>query len=274
MNEVGWDSPNRFAKKRRQSILRQSYGVRPGSFVKDRSWQVAVISALCVTVLVMAACEQKQSASRGGQPAKEAHPEVSIVETYEGVIAAVGDSLTAGYGVSENEAYPARLERQLLSDGYRYRVVNAGISGETTSGTLSRINWVLKLKPDIVILETGANDRFRGIRTDLIESNLNETIRILKEHDVMVVLAGMQIVGNLGQDYASAFKDVYPRVAEKQGIMLVPFFLESVAGNPALNQPDSIHPTAEGYEIIAKIVYPYVVEAIKRRGKNRKAAGQ
>ena len=183
----------------------------------------------------------------------------------EGVIVAMGNSLTAGYGISESEAYPALLQKQLAADGYAYRVVNAGISGETSSGALSRVQWILTLKPDIVILETGANDGFRGIDPALVEKNIDETVRILHESGATVVLAGMQIVRNLGKEYTDAFNAIYPQVAHKHGVILIPFFLEGVAGEPELNQADTIHPTARGYEIITQTVYPYVVKAIEKR---------
>ena len=226
---------------------------------------------LCISILALslatAGCDEKPSAAPKTNETEHEEATAAKPAGREGIIAAVGDSLTAGFGLSEKEAYPARIEQRLLAEGYRYRVVNAGISGETSSGTLSRIKWVLTLEPHIVILETGANDGLRGLPTELVERNLNETIRILKEHNVIVVLAGMQILGNLGRDYATAFKEIYPRVAEKQRVILIPFFLESVAGEPRLNLPDTIHPTAEGHGIVADTVYPYVVEAIKKRGK-------
>ncbi len=187
--------------------------------------------------------------------------------TYQGTIVAVGDSLTAGLGVQEAEAYPAQLEKTLRSAGYDWRVVNAGISGETSSGTLSRINWVMKLMPDIVILETGANDGLRGIDPAVTRKNIDETIRILKKQNVTVVLAGMQMVRNLGQEFTKSFAGIYPALAKKHGLILVPFFLQDVAGNSSLNQPDGIHPTAEGYRIITKRVYPYVRRAIDRHTK-------
>jgi acyl-CoA thioesterase-1 len=217
---------------------------------------------LVLLTLALAGCEEKRSPSaKNRQESQEARGE----EDFEGTIVAVGDSLTAGYGVAADKAYPARLQERLLAEGFRYRVINAGVSGETSSGTLSRIDWIMTLDPDIVILETGANDGLRGIPAELIEKNLNEIVRILKERNVTVVLAGMQMVGNLGRGYTEELRKVYPRVAEKQGISLIPFFLESVAGNPELNQQDSIHPTAEGYGIVANHVYPYVVEAIEKR---------
>lgn len=186
----------------------------------------------------------------------------------EGVIVAFGDSLTQGFILPEADAYPAQLEGKLRSAGYPYRVVNAGINGETSSGALSRVNWLLRLKPDIVILETGANDGFRGLAPEFIEANLSEIIRILKENGVTVVLAGMQMPSNLGSDYTAAFREIYPSVARRHGVILVPFFLDGVAGDPSLNLPDGIHPTAEGYGIVVKNVWPYVVEAIERRRRN------
>lgn len=189
--------------------------------------------------------------------------------SYEGTIVAVGDSLTAGQGVNEEDAYPAQLEGKLKQAGYNWRVVNAGISGETSSGTLSRVKWILKLKPEIVILETGANDGLRGIDPNLTKKNIDETIRILKENKVTVVLAGMRMVTNLGRDYTSAFAAMYPALARKHDLILIPFFLAGVAGVPSLNQADGIHPTAEGYRIITEKMYPSVRQAIERRKQEK-----
>jgi acyl-CoA thioesterase-1 len=185
----------------------------------------------------------------------------------KGTIVAVGDSLTAGLGVPEEEAYPAQLEKKLRAAGYDWKVVNAGISGETSSGTLSRINWVMKLRPDIVILETGANDGLRGIDPAVTRKNIDATIRILKQQNVIVVLVGMQMVRNLGQEFTQGFADIYPSLARKHGLILVPFFLQGVAGDPSLNQPDGIHPTAEGYGIITEGIYPFARKAIDRNKK-------
>jgi acyl-CoA thioesterase-1 len=180
----------------------------------------------------------------------------------KGTIVAVGDSLTAGLGVNEEQAYPAQLEKKLRAAGYDWKVINAGISGETSSGTLSRINWVMKLRPDIVILETGANDGLRGIDPAVTRMNIDKTISILKQQNVTVVLAGMQMVRNLGPEFTKRFADIYPSLAKKHSLILVPFFLQGVAGNPSLNQPDGIHPTAEGYRIITERVYPFARKAI------------
>lgn len=184
---------------------------------------------------------------------------------YEGTIAAVGDSLTAGLGVPEDQAYPAQLARRLAADGHHYRVVNAGVSGETSSGALSRIDWVISsLAPDIVILETGANDGLRGLDPGLLKTNLDGLVRRLKAAGIQVILAGMHMLPNLGYDYTRAFSAVYPQIAEEHGVLFVPFFLDGVAGRAGLNQPDRMHPTAEGYARVVETVYPYVVTAIER----------
>jgi acyl-CoA thioesterase-1 len=183
---------------------------------------------------------------------------------YEGTIVAIGDSLTEGLGVDEELTYPALLQNKLMEDGSAYKVINAGVSGETSSGALSRINWALTLNPDIVILVTGANDGLRGIDPQLIRTNITKIIQLLKERKIVVVLGGMQMVQNLGQKYTTTFADIYPDIAKAQDVILIPFFLGGVGGNSDLNQPDGIHPTADGYRIIVNNIYPYVVEAIQK----------
>jgi acyl-CoA thioesterase-1 len=209
-------------------------------------------SFIILTVLVFAGCGDEAS-----PPSTLESPE------YDGIIVAVGDSLTEGLGVAEEFAYPALLEKKLQSLGYNYRVINSGVSGETSSGTLARIEWVLKLKPDIVILTIGANDGFRGIDPELIKTNLHTIVRTLKEKEVTVLLGGMQMAQNLGKDYVSAFEKNYTLVAREENIGLIPFFLTGVAANLDLNQADGIHPTAEGYRAVVDHILPYVVEAIE-----------
>lgn len=182
-------------------------------------------------------------------------------------IITVGDSLTAGFGVDFNKGYPALLQKKLDAKGYNTTVINSGVSGETSSGTLSRIAWVLEMKPDIVILETGANDGLRGIPTEVPAKNLLEIIHMLQERDVIVVLAGMQMVQNLGEDYTKKFNAIYPTVAEKTGVIFMPFFLKDVAADQNLNQLDGLHPTHQGYEIITTNILSYVEEAIERSNK-------
>jgi acyl-CoA thioesterase-1 len=179
-------------------------------------------------------------------------------------IVAVGDSLTAGLGVDESEAYPAQLQRKLAGDGYDFNVVNAGISGETSSGALTRIEWVIyNLKPDIIILETGANDGLRGIDPNILRKNLDRIVSVIKANNIEVLLCGMKILPNMGPEYSKVFARVYPEVAQKYAIPLVPFFLEGVGGDPRFNQPDRLHPTAKGYRRIVDHIYPYVLNVIK-----------
>lgn len=200
--------------------------------------------------------------------AAKTRPTPSPTVRYEGTIVAMGDSLTDGLGLAQEHAYPAQLAHRLNAAGHRFKVVNAGISGETSSGALSRVEWVIaSLKPDIVILETGANDGLRGIDPALLEANLNRLITILKAHNIEVILAGMQMLPNLGPDYTQAFQAIYPRIAQQHQIILIPFFLEGVAGRNDLNQPDNIHPTAKGYTRIVDTIYPFVLNAIERIGK-------
>jgi acyl-CoA thioesterase I len=184
---------------------------------------------------------------------------------YEGTILALGDSLTAGYGVSEDQAYPARLARKLDADGYRFRIINAGVNGETSSGVRARLQWALaSFAPDILILETGANDGIQGQNPDLLEKNLEALLARMRDRNIVVLLAGMRMLPNLGVAYVQAFDNVYPRVAESHDVIFMPFFLESVAGKPGLNQPDRLHPNSRGYERIVEDLYPYVLRAIER----------
>jgi acyl-CoA thioesterase I len=184
-----------------------------------------------------------------------------------GTIAAVGDSLTAGYSLKESEAYPALLEKKLHQAGYNWRVINAGISGETSSGTLSRIDWILKLKPDIVILEIGANDGLRAVDPKLVHKNIEKIVSTLQAKNIEVVLCGMQMLRNLGYAYTTEFTKIYPRIAKDHNLILVPFFLDKVAGEAGLNIFDGVHPNAKGYRIIADTVYPYAVKAIQKKQK-------
>lgn len=215
---------------------------------------------LCLLfILVLAGCQRHESpAGTSSQPA-------SPPKVYQGTIIAVGDSLTAGLGVNEDEAYPAVLEKKLQEDGFDWQVINAGISGETSSGVLSRINWIIAQHPDIVILETGANDGLRGVPTMTIKKDISQAVQLLKEANVEVVLAGMQMLQNYGPAYTDLFASVYPAVAKEQGVILIPFFLEGVAGDPSLNQRDGIHPNPEGQRIVAGTIFPYVVRAIKAK---------
>ena len=165
-------------------------------------------------------------------------------------IVAFGDSLTAGLGVAQEDTYPVQLQRRLEAAGYRYRVINAGVSGDTTAGGVRRIAWVLNGKPSIVILELGANDGLRGIDLAQTRSNLETIIQRLQAAGVTVILAGMKLPPNYGKDYTARFAAIYPELAAQYRVPLMPFFLEGVAAREALNQADGIHPTEAGYRVI------------------------
>jgi acyl-CoA thioesterase-1 len=201
----------------------------------------------------------------GCKKEQEETPQTEEQREVTGTIVAVGDSLTAGYGLDESASYPALLEKKLQAAGYSYRVINGGVSGETSSGTLSRIEWIMTLEPDIVLLETGANDGLRGVDPQVAEKNIREILRILKERDVVVLLAGMKMVWNLGPAYVSEFNEIYPKLAREFDVVYLPFFLEGVAMDSELSQGDGIHPNERGYQKITDNIYPYVLETIHRR---------
>ena len=168
-----------------------------------------------------------------------------------------GNSLTAGYGIEPSEAFPSLIQNKIDSLHLNYKVINAGVSGETTAGGKARINWILRQPVDIFILELGANDGLRGIPLAETRQNLQaiiDTVR-LKSPQAKLLLAGMQIPPSMGQQYAASFRKIYPELAEKNNIVLIPFLLQGVGGDPKLNQPDGIHPTAEGAKIVAGNVW-------------------
>ncbi|UCS94943.1 arylesterase [Echinicola marina] len=171
-----------------------------------------------------------------------------------------GDSMTAGYGVDQSQAFPALVQDKIDSLGLNYKVINGGLSGETSASGLSRIDWFLEEQPDIFILELGGNDGLRGIQLDETKKNLQGIIDKIEEKypDTRVILAGMQIPPNMGQEYTAEFQKMYPEIAEKNDLVLIPFLLEGVGGNAALNQPDGIHPTAEGHQLVAKNVWEFL----------------
>lgn len=168
-----------------------------------------------------------------------------------------GDSLTAGYGLDPDEAYPALIQRKLEASGRSWRAVNAGVSGETTSGGLRRLDWVLRQPVDVFVLALGGNDGLRGVAPEVTRRNLQEIVDRVRARypQAVVVIAGMQMPPSMGPQYTDAFRRVFPDVAEASGAALIPFLLEGVGGIPEMNQADQIHPTAEGQERIAENVW-------------------
>jgi acyl-CoA thioesterase I len=175
-------------------------------------------------------------------------------------LAVLGDSLAAGYGVSPQQAIPVRLEAALKAQGRNVTVINHGVSGDTTAGGLERLDWMLADKPDIVIVELGANDALRATDPATTERNLDAIITRLKAAGVTVWLAGMLAPRNYGPEYAKQFDAIYPRLAEKHGVPLYPFFLDGVAQDPTLNQADGIHPNPRGVDIVVERLLPFVTK--------------
>jgi acyl-CoA thioesterase-1 len=182
-------------------------------------------------------------------------------------IVVLGDSLSAGYGLAPGEGFPARLQSVLDARGHKVEIIDAGVSGDTSTGGLSRLDWSVPADSDGVIVELGANDALRGIPPELTRQSLDEIVGRLKDRRQSVLLAGMRAPPNMGDEYAGSFDAIFPELADKHGILLYPFFLDGVAGNLALNQSDGIHPTAEGIALIVDQMMPQVEALIKRIGQ-------
>jgi acyl-CoA thioesterase I len=179
-------------------------------------------------------------------------------------ILVLGDSLTAGYGLAEREAFPAQLETALLATGYPVRVINAGISGDTSAGGAARLEWSLADDPDLVILALGANDALRGLAPDQTRANLAAIIERLQLRQISVLLAGMLAPRNMGEAYYNSFDKIYPDLAQEFDVSLYPFFLAGVAAQPELNLADGIHPNAAGVQVMVEGILPLVVELVEK----------
>ncbi|UIJ71990.1 arylesterase [Aurantimonas sp. HBX-1] len=189
------------------------------------------------------------------QPAPPAGP-----ETIE--VVAFGDSLSAGYGVGPGEAFPEQLEAALRAAGYDVAVANAGVSGDTTTGGLARLDWSVPESADLVIVELGANDALRGVSPQIAGDNLDRILATLTERGQDVILAGMLAPPNMGSDYQGEFDAIYPRLAEKYGVPLYPFFLDGVASEASLNQDDAMHPNPQGVAVIVERMLPLIRESL------------
>ena len=186
-------------------------------------------------------------------------------------IVALGDSLTAGYGIAANRAFPAQLERALKEKGYAVEIINAGVSGDTASGGLARLDWSVPEDADAVILELGANDALRGIDPSVTKKALDAILKRLAERKLPVLLAGMRAPRNLGAAYAARFDGIFPGLAKAYGTLLYPFFLNDVATVRSLNLPDGVHPTEEGVAVIVRSILPMAEELIALVKQSRAA---
>ena len=209
-----------------------------------------------VFILLISCGESKTKQETGDNEVVDIQSD-TIAHTIGKTIVFFGNSLTAGMGLDPNEAFPALIQQKLDSLQLDYKVINAGLSGETTASGKNRLNWVLNQKVDIFVLELGANDGLRGIPLTETRNNLQSIIDTVlqKNPATEIILAGMQIPPNMGKAYTTEFRDIFPELAEKNNTALIPFLLEDVAGIPALNQGDGIHPTTEGQKIVANNVW-------------------
>ena len=214
-----------------------------GTFWKHEFRAGLTVWIMLMAVLGLAASEPASAASRR--------------------IVVLGDSLSAGFNLSEREAFPAVLEQRLKARGDDVIVINAGVSGDTASAGLARLDWALGQGADLVIVELGANDMLRGLDPAVTRKALDAIVERLQARKIRVLLAGMKASPNLGQDYAKRFDTIYPDIAAQRGVILYPFFLEGVAAQPALNLPDGMHPNAKGVEAIVDRILPLVDEALK-----------
>lgn len=166
----------------------------------------------------------------------------------------LGDSLTEGYQLSKEEAFPALIEKELKKEYKKIKVINGGVSGATSASGMKRMDWYLKAKPDFLVLALGANDGLRGMKVTETEKNLSSVIEKAQQRGITVILAGMKMPTNMGEPYRTHFENIFPKIAKKYSIKLIPFILEGVGGRPEFNLPDGIHPNPKGHEIMAKTI--------------------
>lgn len=225
--------------------LRAARGLRP-----------SVLATCCAIATLAAGCSRAADAERGA-----AEPAAAQAQPAAGSPAApprivfLGDSLTAGLGVAPAQAYPALIEQRLRAEGYPHEIVNAGVSGDTSAGGLRRLDWSLAGHVEVLVLALGGNDALRGLAPSDLEKNLGTIVERARGRGVSVIVAGMEAPPNFGDNYTRQFRGVYTAIAKVYGVPLIPFLLAGVAGNPALNQPDGIHPNPEGHRIIADLVW-------------------
>jgi acyl-CoA thioesterase-1 len=227
-----------------------------------------IVRSIIVLVMIAAlsGCEQPREESPAKSPAAAAEPARPAVLF-------LGTSLTAGLGLEPDQAYPALLQQKIDSAGLNYRVVNAGVSGETSAGALRRVDWLFREPVSVLVVETGANDGLRGLSPDTLEANIQGIFDRAKQLQPppRLVLLGMRVPPNYGRVYADRFQQVYQELARRNKAALVPFLLEGVGGVPSLNQPDGVHPTAQGQRRIAETVWRVLEPVLREREKAEKA---
>lgn len=213
--------------------------------------------ACILFLLVFFSCGQKPTESNSTTVAEE---NKAPVQKESKTLLFFGNSLTAGYGLEPEEGFTGIIQQRLDSLNLDYEVINAGLSGETTASGINRLDWFLEVEPAVFILELGGNDGLRGIPVSETKKNLKQIIKKVREKypEIPIVLAGMQVPPNMGQEYSLDFSEIFTDLAEKEKLTLIPFLLEGVAGDPELNLPDGIHPSKEGHRIVAETVWQYI----------------
>ena len=219
---------------------------------------MVILVSLCAGLLC---CDREESATPATAAPQPAATQLSNLPR----IVFLGDSLTAGMGVDADQAFPALVGEALEKENFPVHVVNAGVSGDTTAGGLRRLDWLLKQKPDVIVVGLGGNDGLRGVEPTASEQNLREIVKKSRDSGAEVLLLGMLIPPNYGPEYTKQFREVYPRIAKDLNVPLVPFVLEGVGGDARLHQPDGIHPTAEGHQVLARNVLPHLRPLIQKR---------
>jgi acyl-CoA thioesterase I len=225
---------------------------------KSHSSRAGLFLLLAFT-LGVAGCQTAPSATKFSEPSTPVAPATAALaeknKDTRPVIVAFGDSLTAGYGLPESQSYTTLLQQKVNAAGYSYRVVNAGVSGDTSAGGARRLEWSLEGDVKYMILELGGNDGLRGLPVTELKKNLAQIIEAAQKRNIFVILAGMEAPPNYGAAYTSSFRQVYKDLAHQYSVLLIPFVLEGVGGNPQLNQPDGIHPNAEGEKVFTENVW-------------------
>lgn len=218
------------------------------------------VQIIFLTLLFIGCGQSKESKQKSGNDRKEESAESVKSKEDEKVILFYGNSITAGYQLDMDQAFPALIQKRIDSLGLNYQTINAGLSGETSAGGKSRIDWVLRTVPDIFFLELGANDGLRGLPLEETYKNLQDIIDAVEKEnpEVKIIIAGMMVPPNLGEDYTSEFKNLFPKLSKENDAIYIPFLLEGVAGNPELNLGDGIHPTPEGHKIVAETAWKYL----------------
>ena len=237
----------------------------------DSTWRKLATLTSVLLIPLATACGQRASgdgAAVARQPISAPAPAPGAPAAAKSsqklpVVVFLGDSLTAGLGLNEDQAYPALLGKKLQQEGLPVRVINAGVSGDTTAGGLARLGWLLNQHPDVVVVALGGNDGLRGLPIQEVNHNLREIVHRSQAAGARVLLLGLQMPPNYGPEYTAGFAAVYPKIAQDLRVSLLPFMLAGVGGVARLNQMDGIHPTAAGQEIVAKNVLPYLEKVVR-----------